>query len=193
VEEGYTIFVDINSFRNRLIHWGLPIQALPAGHSVYDDFELIFGKSLYVRELINSAVGPIILFPYGSKRSRWMSNTTIKKIIDEGASQGLQIQVCLHESEIKRVKDVSFKVIEYSTFPELFTHISRASVVISIDSLPFHLSLFLNTKVFILTNSHKLFIPENLFNLGSVFELNPSSASIHKLIKNISNFLSNDN
>lgn len=179
VSSGYIVFIDIDNIRNKLMHYGLPTFFLPLGTSIYDSFESEFSRQLYFQSLHDKTSNQVSIFPYGSSTSRAMSSDTLRRLVRKCSENGLRAVIYLHKSELKRKNHSDLKFAMYATFTELFSCISQSVAVISVDSLHLHLAFFLRKKVFLLTDSHHIFIPTALFNSQSVFELNPSFEKIN--------------
>lgn len=181
-------------WRQRLIGFGREMHGLPrSAKNIYVAYEHFFRSIGYAskceeRPLINS-IGRAVIIPGARMDFRIIPRSVISSVFRELESRGIEVKVILLKGEeIDVPPDLAVEVIPRN-FASLVSSIRNSSFVVSADSLPSHLSAFLNVSVFVFTpipDWTSYWLPKSAFltkGMATFVDINPFRFWLNKELR----------
>lgn len=156
--EAHLIF-DKLGWRERLIGYGFQLHELSESdgniYIAYDNFLKSLGFEVDVNFLCGGSIDRAIIIPGARMSHRIIPAQVISAYVNELAQRNIQSEIVLLEGEVIDVPaNVNLRRIPRE-FSMLVEAISNSDLVISADSLPSHLSEFLQVPIFVSTPAPK--------------------------------------
>lgn len=165
IAEGYACVVDFDSFRNKIVFFGLPVSYLSKSQNIYKAYENFFGTR--VNYSPTDRLKKIFIFPFGSSSDRWMPYASILKMCSVLLQSGIEVVCLVHVSQVNIYDFSELPLCVYGNFDEFDELLRNFDGIITVDSMALHYAYCLNKRVYIVSDSWKMFIPDDL--LGNFF------------------------
>jgi hypothetical protein len=158
-KRGYKCILDFQTFRNRLIFFGLDVEYLPVSHSIYESYALFFDTNIHH---LSSHKGKTVgIFPFGSTKDRHIPNETLSDIVSTLKSKGYEVKLCVHITHLNLVKDIGI-TNSFDSFESFENILTNIDLLITVDSMALHWAYGIGLPTYVLSNSWKRFIPLSL-------------------------------
>jgi hypothetical protein len=145
---------DNYGWRERIIASGRRVYQLPTpANNIYLAYDNLFKNMGYIFDLQYSPslvnIRRALIVPRARMNFRVISSLIISNIYNELAARGIEVEVVLLEhEEIEVPRNLRVRVIPRS-FIALVDSIRSSDLVVSADSLPSHLSAYLDVPIFV--------------------------------------------
>ena len=170
-----SLFFDRLGLRERAI--GLPrsLQTLPKG---FDNVYFAYGSHFGIDQLVASDMfarhsrvgrGPIGVFPISRYRRKNMPESVVKATSESLADHGMRALVILLRGDVLPFEIGSYAdvLVVDRSFNGLMGALRSLSAVVSVDSLPAHLSCYLGQPVFVMTpTDNQYYLPPSSYVKG---------------------------